>query len=123
MAEDTELLHIAGHTFDLDDLTYGERREIKRVAKVEIYDELVDGKFEDMNEDDLMPAIILVCMLRHDPSYTLEMAQQVKPNDLRAVNGGPPTPPLVSDEPKRAAKPRSQRSSTVKASGVSGDPS
>jgi ADP-ribose pyrophosphatase YjhB (NUDIX family) len=123
MAEDNELLHIEGHTFDLDDLDYGERREIKRIARTEIYDEDVDGTFEDMNEDDLMPAIILVCMLRHDPSYTLEKAQKIKPRDLQAANGGPPTQPQVSDEPKPAAKPRSARSSTAKASATSGSPS
>jgi hypothetical protein len=123
MADDG-LLHIDGHTFDLDDLDYGERREIKRIARTEIYDEDVDGEFSDMNEDDLMPAIILVFMRRHDPNYTLQMARKAKPNEVFAENGGPPTQPQDDASENALAKKRSPRSSTAKKiPAASGSPS
>ena len=92
MAEDEELLYVNGHVFDTDDLTYGERREIKRIARTEIWDEDVDGPWEDMTADDIMPAIILVLMRRDTPGYTLELAMQEKPEQVFR-NPHPPTKP------------------------------
>lgn len=123
MADDG-LLHIDGHTFDLDDLTYGERRQIKAIARTQIYDESVDGEFSDMNEDDLMPAIILVFMRRHDPAYTLEQAQQLRPDQVFAENGGPPTQSQANEPVSASAKKPSARSSAAKKTpAVSGSPS
>lgn len=125
MADESELLHVDGHTFDTDDLTYAERRQIKILARTEIWDEDVDGEFQNLNEDDLMPAIITVFMRRHIPSYTLADAAKHRPSDVfrENGNGGPPTQPQVDGAPKRAAKRSSTRSSPKTPSAISGDPS
>lgn len=108
MADDRELLHVDGHTFDTDDLTYEERRQIKIIARQEIWDEDVDGPFQDLNEDDLMPAVILVFMRRHDPKYTLGQASAQKPSE---VFPAPPTEP--------SSKPRAPRKRASSASASS----
>jgi hypothetical protein len=105
MAEENELLHVNGHVFDTDDLSYAERRAIKVIARTEIWDEDVDGPFQDMNEDDLMPAIILVFMRREDPEYTLELAAALKPSEVF------PDPPT-----EQPAKPRTPRKRAAPAS-------
>ena len=59
MADTTEVLHVDGKTFDTDDLTYGERREIKRIVRLELWDEEVDGEWTDWDDaptDDYMTA-------------------------------------------------------------------
>jgi hypothetical protein len=94
--DETELIYIDGHTFDLDDLTYAERRETKRIARTEIWDEGVDGPFEDLSSDDVMPAVILVLMRRHDPLYTLAQAMAQKPERIFEK----PAPPTKRRAPK-----------------------
>ena len=95
MADDNEVLHVDGRTFDTDDLTYGERREIRRLIKNELWDEDLDGPFEwgEVTADDIMAVTILVLMRRENPAYTLAEALACKPE---RVLSGPPTEPSPS---------------------------
>lgn len=104
-----ELIYVEEYSFDLEDLTYGERREIKRIAKTEIFDEAVDESWTDMNEDDIMPAIITVLMRRHDPKYTLQQALELRPEQITTpppTNGGSPRSSAAASGSKRSTAPR-----------------
>jgi len=125
MADDNELLHVDEHVFDTDDLTYEEHREIKRIARLEIWDEDIDGPFEDLSTNDLIPAIITVFMRRVEPGFTLEQARAYKPTEVfpevpptRASPNGV-TPTVVPGSKPAAAK-SSARSSRAKASAATG---
>jgi hypothetical protein len=108
--KDEELLHVNGQTFDMDDLTYGERREIRRLIRNELWDESVDGEFDwdEVTPDDIVAVTVLVMMRREDPQFTLEQALACKPNEV--------TPPPTKSTPKRS-------SSRPKASADSGSQS
>lgn len=99
--EDPELLHVDGKTFDTDDLTYGERRDIRRLIKNELWDEDTDGPFdwEEVTADDIMAVTILVLMRRENPQFTLEDALACKPARVLA----PPTPPKRSSSRAKAS--------------------
>jgi hypothetical protein len=111
MPDDPELLHIDGKTFDTDDLTYGERREIRRLIRNELWDEDADGVFDwdEVTPDDVVAVTILVLMRRDDPGYTLAQALACKPEQVMKA---PPT----KASPKRS-------SAQKKASAAAGSPS
>lgn len=113
--EDAELLHIDGRTFDIDDLTYAERKQIKRIVKIDLWDEEVDGDwtgFEAVSPDDFVAATVLVFMRRDDPDATVEQALACKPAEV--------DPPPRPTEPEPVSKPRRSK---AKVSGTSGSPS
>ena len=115
--QDDGLLHINGKTCDTDDLTYAERREIKRIVKAELWDEELYGEwtdFTDVPNDDYMAATVLVFLRRDDPSATVDDALAFKPE--RVLNGDPPTKLVAKQSPAR-------RSTAAKASATSGPPS
>jgi hypothetical protein len=109
MAEDSEFIHVNGHTFDVDDLTFEEHREIKTIARTEIWNEDVDGPFQDLNALDMTPAIVTVFMRRDDPSYQLAQALKLKPLDVWQEK----VPPTEAKSPgaKAAGKPTARKSS------------
>ncbi len=116
-AGEGEVLHVEGQTFNTDDLTYGEQREIKRICRLEIWNEEIDGPFENLNTVDIMPAVITVFMRRDNPEYGLEQALKLKPEDVFPEDeGAPPTKPAA----KRSS---ARRSKAPQASEISGSQS
>ncbi len=103
-----ELLHVDGQTFDPEDLTYGEKREVRRLVRCELWDDAMgDFDWEEVGENDVLPATIAVFMRRTDPDYTLEAALALKPRDVYAVV--PPTSrPAASARKKTSAASGSQ---------------
>lgn len=88
-----DLLHVDGLEFDPEDLTYGEKREVRRLIRTEAWDEAVDGEFDwDLvGENEVLPATIAVFMRRHNPEYTVADAMALKPRDVYAEGEAPPT--------------------------------
>jgi hypothetical protein len=99
--DDNEMLHIEGRTFDTDDLTYGERREIRRLIRNELWDDDLDGVFDwdEVTADDIMAVTILVLMRRENAAFTLEQALACKPTHVLS----PPTSPRSSGRKKASA--------------------
>ena len=88
-----EVLHVKGKSLDPDDLTYKEKRNVRRLVR-KLWDEEVDGDF-DWNmiaDDDVIPPTIAVFWHRDRPDDSLddllEEAQTLKPSEVM-----PPDPP------------------------------
>lgn len=84
LTEDADnLLYIDGEIFDAEDLTYGEKRDIRRIIRNELWDEALDGEFDEdkISENEALPATILVFMRRSRPDATLDDALAVKPRE------------------------------------------
>lgn len=104
LTEDTDnLLYIGGDVFDAEDLTYGEKRDIRRIIRTELWDEDLDGPFDEarIGENEALPATILVFMRRSNPDATIEDALAVKPREAYrkpSSNGASPVsvPPTDS---------------------------
>ncbi len=88
MAEENEAITVHGVTVTAEQLTFRERREVRRIAEeVAISDEA--------DEDDMLVAIVTVVARRSVPDFTVEQAMDMTPDDLVPA----PAPPT-----KRAAK-------------------
>lgn len=100
------LLYYDGQTIDPDDFDYEETIEIRRLVRVEIWDEATHGPFDWRVVDEFMlyPAMLTVFKQRDDPEYTLDQALKLKLSELRDT--APPTEP--------APKPRSNGTSRSK---------
>lgn len=79
-----DIIRVEGHEFDPEDLTFGEAKEVKRAIRTEFWDEAADGPFdwEEVGENEIIPATILVFMRRHDPHYTVAQALACKSRDV-----------------------------------------
>lgn len=89
-----DLLHVDGLAFDPEDLSYGEKREVRRLIRTELWDEDLDGSFDwdAVGENEVLPATICVFMRRDRPEYTLVEALAHKPRDVyRDDDEVPPT--------------------------------
>jgi hypothetical protein len=110
LTEDTDnLLYINGEVFDAEDLTYGEKRDIRRIIRRDIWDEELDGPFDEaeISENEALPATILVFMRRSNPDATIDEAMAVKPREAYrnpVSNGSSPVdvPPTSSPKPSRS---------------------
>ena len=102
--EKADLLHVDGQTFDPEDLSYGEKREVRRIIRVELWDDAM-GEFdwEEVGENDVLPATIAVFMRRTDPDYTLEAALDLKPRDVYAEAEVPPTSSRAASARKKTS--------------------
>jgi len=93
--DDVEVLHVNGETFDPDDLTYGEKREVRKLIRTELWDDGLDGDFDwdDVGENEVLPATIAVFMARSGgkASTHLSAALKLKPRDVYAQPEVPPT--------------------------------
>lgn len=87
---------IEGHVTRLKDLSYGERRELRRIAKVE----LGDGDLDEVTEEDYEIAFALVALRRSDPHAKLEDVLAWKPGDVSLAEGA--EVPTSEDEPVEA---------------------
>ncbi len=104
--EDVELLHVNGETFDPDDLTYGERREVRRLIRAELWDD-DEGEFDwdEVGENEVLPATIAVFMARAGGAAKthLSAALKLKPRDVYAKPEVPPTSsPRASGRAKKS---------------------
>lgn len=107
------ILRIDGQEFDTATLTYKERRDMKRIIKLELWDEEVDGEWVDFNEpsiDDYITAAALVFIRRGDPNASIDQALACNPKDM--IVEDPPTKPEESEPDKPARKPRARASAT-----------
>jgi|ERR1041384_3407592 hypothetical protein len=115
--EDSDnLLYIDGEVFDAEDLTYGEKREIRRIVRRDIWDDELDGPYDEdkVGENEALPATILVFMRRSNPDATIQDALAVKPREAYrnpVQNGASPVEVPPTSSPK---------SSTRRTSGASG---
>lgn len=117
--EDSDnLLYIHGEVFDAEDLTYGEKRDIRRIVRRDIWDDDLDGPFDEskIGENEALPATILVLMRRSNPDATIDDAMAIKPREAYRnpdqTNGSvvslPPTSQPRSSSRKTPAKAGSQ---------------
>lgn len=117
LTEDTDnLIYVNGLVYDAEDLTYGEKREVRRIIRQEIWDEEIDGSYDDakIGENESLPAVILVFMRRTNPGATIEQAMAVKPREAYRN-------PNSNGASRVEARPTSSpRSSTRKTSAASG---
>lgn len=84
LTDDTDnLLYIHGEVFDAEDLTFGEKREIRQIIRTQIWDEGLDGPFSEdrIGENEALPATILVFMRRGNPEATIDQALSIKPRE------------------------------------------
>jgi hypothetical protein len=115
LTEDTDnLLYIHGDVFDAEDLTYGEKREIRRIIRHEIWDEDMDGPYNEdrIGENEALPATILVFMRRSRPDATIDDAMAIKPREAYRApssngNGKVTVPPTSREPAGRATRAKS----------------
>jgi hypothetical protein len=81
----SDLIWLDGIEYDVEGMSYGEKREVRRVLKDEVYDEDIDGptfNFRAMDETEILPATILVLLRRTNPEATIDEAMAYKPRDV-----------------------------------------
>ena len=103
---DDEILAIAvdGERLTMDDLTFRERREVRRLARE--LDGNPDVHFDDLVLDDLIAAFVTVCKQRANPAFTIDDALDLKPTDLDAAEVDPTSAPTKA---KRATAARAAK--------------
>lgn len=104
MADELLTIAVDGEKFTMDDLSFRERREVRRLTR-EIAED-PDIELEDALVDDLLVAFVTVCKQRTNPDFTTDDAMDLKPADLEVdETPDPPTRPrTVSARGKAAAK-------------------
>jgi hypothetical protein len=118
LTEDTDnLLYIHGEVFDAEDLTFGEKREIRQIIRTEIWNEDLDGPFSEdrIGENEALPATILVFMRRANPDATIDEAMAVKPREAYRnpeSNGSS----VIEVPPTSSPKPSTRRTSVASGS-------
>ena len=89
--DDVQLLHVNGETFDPDDLTYGEMREVRTIVR-SIWDtDEGDFDWEEVSANDVMLATVVVFVRRSQPEYSIDEAMNLKPRDVYKEDEPPPT--------------------------------
>lgn len=82
--------NVDGTDYTLDDLTYGEQREVRRLVRE--LSEDPNAEIIPADPMDRAPAMVCVIRRRDNPEYTIEEAQEVKPGDVwREVKAERPT--------------------------------
>jgi hypothetical protein len=99
-AEQVLTIAVDGERYTMDDLTFRERREVRRLARD--LDGNPDVDFDDVMIDDLIAAFVTVCKQRGTPAFTVEDALDMKPGELLAAAEDPPTKGAA----KAGAKPK-----------------
>lgn len=89
-------IHVEGETYELNDLSFKERKEVRRLARVAADDP--DAELEDLEMDYLIVAFITVCKNRTDPAFDIEDAMEMKLTDVAV--------PVPADPPEPATKAR-----------------
>lgn len=78
--EDPFTIAVDGETYSMDDLSFKERKEVRKLAR-EIADD-PEAELEDMVVDDLLVAMVTVCKQKTDPAFTIDAAMELKPGDI-----------------------------------------
>jgi hypothetical protein len=107
----TDLLHVGDLSFDPEDLTFGEKREVRRIVRAELWDADVMGEFDwaEVPDEEVVAATIAVWMRRENPQYTLDEALALKPKDVI----GEDVPPTESRSSSRNASGRKKTSAAA----------
>lgn len=90
MPDDVLTLAIDGQTYTMDDLTFRERKEVRRLARE--LDGSPDAELEDIMVDDLIVAMVTAIKRRGNPEYTTDEAMDIRPTDI--VPESRPTEPV-----------------------------
>ena len=94
MAEQAEtpqkVLVVNGKPLDEDDLTFREKRELRRVVLEDLMGK-PDGDITDAYTDDFLLAMLYVVLKRDKPEMTLEEALDLKLSDFMKAPEAPPT--------------------------------
>ena len=98
------VLYYEGQIIDPDDFDYEETIEIRRLVRVEIWDEATHGRFDWRFVDEFMlyPAMLTVFKQREDSSFTLDQALKLKLTEL--TDEPPPTKPKPRSNGASAGK-------------------
>lgn len=90
MPDDVLTLALDGDSHTMDDLTFRERKEVRRLARE--LDGTPDAELDDIMVDDLLVAMVTVIKRRASPEYTTDEAMDIRPNDIVPGNGRPTEP-------------------------------
>lgn len=100
---------VDGERFTMDNLTFRERREVRRIARE--LDGNMDLDFDDVMIDDLLASFITVCKRRTVPTFTIDDALDLTPGDV-VVNApaveADSAPPTAAVVPAVATRKRSK---------------
>ena len=114
-----DFLHVGDQSFDPEDLTFKEKKAVRRIARTELWEADIQGEFDwaEVPDEDVIAATVAVFMRREDPAYTLDQALELKPSDvMREDDDLPPT--SAAPAAKRSSGRASARSKTSGPSGL-----
>lgn len=80
MPDDVLTLAIDGESHTMDDLTFRERKEVRRLSRE--LDGNAEAELDDIMVDDLIVAMVTVIKRRSNPEYTTDEAMDIKPADI-----------------------------------------
>lgn len=85
-------LRINGKVYDPNTMTFREQREVRRLVREELFDgEMIAD--DDLKLPDLLPAMATVLVRRDNPTFQLEEALDLVPNDIVVTADDAKTPP------------------------------
>lgn len=103
-------LKVDGQIVDEADFSFKELRQIRALCRDELWeDEEGEYSWNKVSEFDAAIATIVVFKRRTDPTYTLDQALELKPEEVLIDEDEPVPPTKVGSRgsaPKRAAKPK-----------------
>ena len=87
---EAKVLVVNGKPLDEDDLTFREKRELRRVVLEELMGD-ANGDITDAYTDDFLLAMLFVVLKRDKPEMTIEDALDLKLSDFFEAPEVPPT--------------------------------
>ncbi len=100
-----QYIEVDGVEVDMEDFSFREQREVRRLVYEEIALERDREKpWEEQMFNDIYPAVICVYKQRSDKAYTLDQALDVKARDV--IKERPVAPPTKRAGVKRSAAKR-----------------
>ena len=96
-----QYIEVDGVEVDMDDFSFREQREVRRL----VYEEITlerdrDKPWEEQLFNDIYPAIVCVYMRRADAAYTLDQALDMKARDVvKEREVAPPTRRAAAKRP------------------------
>ena len=96
-----QYIEVDGVEVDMDDFSFREQREVRRLVYEEIaLDRDKDKPWEGQLFNDIYPAIVCVYMRRADAAYTLDQALDLKARDVvKEREVAPPTRRAAAKRP------------------------
>jgi hypothetical protein len=100
-----EVLIVDGVEIDMDDFSFKEQREVRRLLHEHVALEWDrDKPWDEQLFHDIFPAVIAVYKQRDDPAYTVDQALELKPRDVIVSREVAPTPTKRGAAKRTAAK-------------------